>query len=85
MMLARESCAVARVIALYPVRISEEYAVDFKNLADKAMGLVSQHADKVDDVIEKAGDVVDNKTGGKFAGQVDSAQEAAKNALRDKA
>ncbi|MEV0433916.1 antitoxin [Nocardia sp. NPDC050413] len=59
--------------------------MDFKNLADKAMGLVSQHADKVDDVIEKAGDVVDNKTGGKFAGQVDSAQEAAKNALRDKA
>ncbi|NKX88841.1 antitoxin [Nocardia coubleae] len=48
------------------------------------MGLASQHADKVDDVIEKAGDVVDNKTGGKFAGQVDSAQEAAKNALRDK-
>ncbi|TLF65802.1 antitoxin [Nocardia asteroides NBRC 15531] len=47
------------------------------------MDLAAQHADKVDGVIEKAGDVVDEKTGGKFAGQVDSAQEAAKNAIRD--
>ncbi|MFC4124618.1 antitoxin [Nocardia rhizosphaerae] len=59
--------------------------MDFKNLAGKAMDLASQHADKVDDVIEKAGDVVDDKTGGKFAGQVDSAQEAAKKAIRDQA
>ncbi|MFD3507443.1 antitoxin [Nocardia sp. NPDC058666] len=57
--------------------------MDFKNLAGKAMDLASQHADKVDGVIEKAGDVVDDKTGGKFAGQVDSAQDAAKNALRE--
>ncbi|MFC4377286.1 antitoxin [Nocardia halotolerans] len=59
--------------------------MDFKNLAGKAMDLASQHADKVDNVIDKAGDVVDAKTGDKFAGQVDSAQEAAKQALRDKA
>ncbi|MFI8975930.1 MULTISPECIES: antitoxin [Nocardia] len=57
--------------------------MDFKNLAGKAMDLAAQHADKVDGVIEKAGDVVDEKTGGKFSGQVDSAQEAAKNAIRD--
>jgi hypothetical protein len=56
--------------------------VDFKNLAGKAMDLAAQHADKVDDVIDKAGDVVDEKTGGKFSGQVDSAQDAAKNAIR---
>lgn len=59
--------------------------MDFKNLAGKAMDMAAQHADKVDGVIDKAGDVVDAKTGGKFSGQVDSAQDAAKNALRDKA
>ncbi|MEU4412218.1 antitoxin [Nocardia salmonicida] len=59
--------------------------MDFKNLAGKAMDLAAQNADKVDSVIDKAGDVVDEKTGGKFSGQVDSAQDAAKNALREKA
>ncbi|TCJ94239.1 antitoxin [Nocardia alba] len=57
--------------------------MDFKNLAGKAMDLAAQHADKVDSVIDKAGDVVDEKTGGKYSGQVDSAQAAAKNAIRD--
>ncbi|WP_336087105.1 antitoxin [Nocardia sp. SSK8] len=57
--------------------------MDFKNLAGKAMDLAVKNADKVDGVIDKAGDVVDAKTGGKFAGQVDSAQEAAKKALRE--
>ncbi|MFI6171195.1 antitoxin [Nocardia sp. NPDC051052] len=56
--------------------------MDFKNLANKAMDLAQQHADKVETVIDKAGDLVDQKTDGKFAGQVDSAQEAAKKALR---
>ncbi|WP_040794437.1 antitoxin [Nocardia higoensis] len=56
--------------------------MDFKNLAGKAMDLAAQNADKVDAVIDKAGDVVDEKTGGKFAGQVDAAQDAAKNAIR---
>ncbi|MBF6545332.1 antitoxin [Nocardia brasiliensis] len=59
--------------------------MDFKNLAGKALDLAQQNADKVETVIEKAGDIVDQKTGGKFAGQVDSAQEAAKKALRKEA
>nr|WP_253814419.1 antitoxin [Nocardia amikacinitolerans] len=46
------------------------------------MDLAKQNADKVDTVIDKAGDLVDKKTGGKFAGQVDSAQDAAKKAIR---
>ncbi|WP_240505188.1 antitoxin [Nocardia mangyaensis] len=58
--------------------------MDFKNLADKAMDLAAKNADKVDGVIDKAGDVVDAKTSNKFADQVDAAQAAAKNALRDK-
>ncbi|MCP2279979.1 MT0933-like antitoxin protein [Nocardia amikacinitolerans] len=56
--------------------------MDFKNLAAKAMDLAKQNADKVDTVIDKAGDLVDKKTGGKFAGQVDTAQDAAKKAIR---
>ncbi|MEV6392577.1 antitoxin [Nocardia xishanensis] len=47
------------------------------------MDLAQQNADKVDTVIDKAGDIVDQKTGGKFAGQVDAAQDAAKKAIRE--
>lgn len=42
---------------------------------DKAKDLLAGHDDKVDEAIEKAGDVVDDKTGGKYAGQVDQAQD----------
>ncbi len=45
------------------------------NAADKAKGLIDQHDEKVDDAIEKAGDVVDDKTGDKYAGHVDKAQD----------
>ncbi|TSD96651.1 antitoxin [Skermania sp. ID1734] len=55
--------------------------MDFKGLADKAKDLASEHKDQVEAAVEKAGDIVDEKTGGKFAQVVDKAQEAAKNAL----
>lgn len=48
---------------------------------DKAKDLLSQNADKVEQAIDKAGDVIDEKTQGKYSGAVDKAQEAAKNAL----
>ncbi|ALI25086.1 MULTISPECIES: antitoxin [Mycolicibacterium] len=48
---------------------------------DKAKDLLSQNADKVEQAIEKAGDIVDEKTQGKYSGAVDKAQEAAKNAI----
>ena len=48
---------------------------------DKAKNLLSQNADKVEQAIDKAGDVIDEKTQGKFSGAVDKAQDAAKNAL----
>ncbi|MGW4329275.1 antitoxin [Nocardia sp. NPDC004573] len=57
--------------------------MDFKNLAGKAMDLARKNADKLDTVIDKAGDLVDEKTGKKFASQVDAAQSAAKKALRE--
>lgn len=48
---------------------------------DKAKDLLSQNADKVEQAIDKAGDVIDEKTQGKYSGAVDKAQEAAKNAI----
>lgn len=57
--------------------------MNFKGLADKVLGLARKNADKVDPLIEKVGDAVDKKTGGKYAGQVDKAQDAARKALRD--
>lgn len=49
---------------------------------DKAKDLLSQNADKVDAAIDKAGDMIDAKTEGKFSGVVDKAQDAAKDAIR---
>lgn len=37
---------------------------------------------KGDDMVEKAGDMVDEKTGGKHADKVDKAQEMAKDKMR---
>ena len=50
---------------------------------DKAKNLIAENADKVDAAIDKVGDIVDEKTGDKYQGVVDKAQEAAKNAARD--
>lgn len=52
---------------------------------DKVKDLASKNADKVDTAIEKAGDLVDKKTQGKYAGHVDKVQDAAKKAARDNA
>lgn len=49
---------------------------------DKVKDTLSKNADKVDTAIDKAGDIVDQKTQGKYAQHVDKAQEAAKNAIR---
>jgi hypothetical protein len=42
---------------------------------DDAEKQIDEHADQVDQGIEKAGDMADEKTGGKYEGQVDKAQE----------
>ena len=48
---------------------------------DKIKNLASKNADKVETAIDKAGDVVDQKTQGKYASQVDKVQDAAKKAV----
>ena len=50
---------------------------------DKAKDALSGQQDKVDAGVEKAGDVVDEKTGDKYTERVDQAQEMAKDRLRD--
>ncbi|MEI2732826.1 MAG: antitoxin [Dermatophilaceae bacterium] len=53
----------------------------FDEIKDKATELIKGNADKVDDAIDKAGDAVDEKTGGQYADKVDMAQEKAKEAV----
>jgi len=48
---------------------------------DKVKGLVSKNADKVETAIDKAGDIVDQKTQGKYTSQVKKVQDAAKKAV----
>ena len=52
-------------------------------LFDKAKDLAGQHADKVGDAIDKAADMVDEKTGGKYADQIDKGADAAKGFVAD--
>ncbi|MCF3140122.1 antitoxin [Paenarthrobacter sp. AR 02] len=47
------------------------------DLKGKAQGLIQGNEEAIKNGIEKAGDFIDEKTGGKFAGQVDSVQNAA--------
>jgi hypothetical protein len=48
---------------------------------DKVKGLLSKNADKVDTAIDKAGDIVDSKTQGKYTDKVNKVQDAAKKAV----
>jgi hypothetical protein len=52
-------------------------------LLDEAKKLIGKHDKQVDQAIEKAGDAVDDKTGGKYAAQVDKAQDIAEEKTGD--
>lgn len=49
------------------------------NLADKAKETANNNDERVDAGVDRAGDVVDDKTGGKLEGQVDKGQDALKD------
>jgi len=53
----------------------------FDNMKDKVSELVDQHGDQVGDGVDRAGDLVDEKTGGQYADKVDQGQDGLKNAL----
>lgn len=50
---------------------------------DKAKDALSEHSDKVGAGVDKAGDIVDQKTGGKYAERVDQGQALAKKKLAE--
>ena len=52
-------------------------------LLDKVKGLLGANADKVKEGVEKAGDMVDEKTDGKYADQVDMAQDKVEELIDD--
>ncbi|YAL84250.1 antitoxin [Dermacoccaceae bacterium W4C1] len=50
-------------------------------LFDSAKDAISGNKDKVDQGVDKAGDFVDDKTGGEHSDKVDQAQDFAKDKL----
>lgn len=49
------------------------------DMVDKAKDVAADNKDKVKEGIDKAGDIVDEKTGGEHAEHVDKGQQAAKD------
>ncbi|WP_037161584.1 antitoxin [Rhodococcoides fascians] len=60
------------------------FADNLKGIVDKGKELAAENSDKIEDVVDKAGDFIDDKTGGKYADKVDKVQDAAKKAIPDK-
>jgi len=50
---------------------------------DKAGDPARQHGDKVDRGLDKTGDAIDKKTGGKYGDKIDSGVEKTKGAVDD--
>jgi antitoxin protein of toxin-antitoxin system len=51
------------------------------SILDKVKEVLGQNTDKAKQGTERAGDMADEKTGGKYGGQVDSAQQRADDYL----
>ena len=52
-------------------------------LLDSIKNALGGNADKVKDGIDKAGDMIDDKTGGKYSDKIDMAEEKASDAIDD--
>ncbi|WP_460728385.1 antitoxin [Nocardia heshunensis] len=52
-----------------------------KGLVGKGKEVAAQNAEKIEQAVDKAGQVIDEKTGGKFTSQIDKGAEAVKNAI----
>ncbi|MDN5746790.1 MAG: antitoxin [Nocardioidaceae bacterium] len=53
----------------------------FKGAKGKVGDLVAEHGDKVESGLDKAGDFINDKTGGKYADKIGDATGKAKDAL----
>ncbi|MEY9877053.1 hypothetical protein ABH931_006575 [Streptacidiphilus sp. MAP12-33] len=51
------------------------------SVLDKVKGMLKGHESQASQAVDKAGDMIDEKTGGKYASQVDKAQSQAKQQL----
>lgn len=50
-----------------------------KNLKDKAEDIVEAHGEAVGEGLDKAGDIIDDRTDGKYGDQIDTGVEKAKD------
>ncbi len=50
---------------------------------DKAKDALSEHSEHVDKGIDRIGDLIDEKTGGKYTDKVDQGQDLAGDKVRD--
>ena len=53
----------------------------FDNMKDKATDAVDDHGDKISGGLDKAGDALDEKTGGKYGDKIDQGTDKAKDGL----
>jgi ABC-type transporter Mla subunit MlaD len=57
------------------------FTMDLGDIAGKAKDLISGNPDKVEEGIDKAAELVDDKTGGKFTDQIDGAADKLKDMI----
>ena len=55
--------------------------MDLGDIGDKATNLLAEHADQLEEGIDKVAGFVDNTTGGKFSDQIDGAADKLKDLL----
>jgi len=82
----REAIPVTEVIARSGSTIGPRYSPIKEapvGLLDKAKDMLKGNTDKVKEGIDKAGDMIDEKTGGKFSDHIETAEEKAGEFLDD--
>ncbi|WP_067574022.1 antitoxin [Nocardia acidivorans] len=52
-----------------------------KGLVGKGKEVAAQNAEKIENAVDKAGGVINDKTGGKYSSQIDKGTAAVKNAI----
>jgi MT0933-like antitoxin protein len=52
-----------------------------KGLAEQAKDLAEEHSEQVEQVVQKAGDLIDDKTGDKYQAQIDKGQQFVEDQL----
>ncbi|MET9397293.1 antitoxin [Kitasatospora sp. NPDC002965] len=53
------------------------------SMMDKLKQMLKGHESQAEKAVDKGGDMVDDRTQGKYSGHVDTAQEKVKDQLRD--